>query len=87
MAWKGTVRGNVVVLDESARLPDGARVEVHLVEAGRSPDDPFAALLARRAANAGLRVRMDEIIEEDKREREEHPDTSRQPRTLADAER
>jgi hypothetical protein len=75
MAWKGTVKGNVVVLDGSAHPPDGARVEVHLVEATRGADDPFEALLARRAANAGLRVGLDEIIEEEKREHEEHPDT------------
>jgi hypothetical protein len=67
MGWQGTVKGNVVVLDENARLPDGTRVEVHL--AGREPssDDPFTALLARRAAHAGLHVGMDEIIEEDRK--------------------
>jgi hypothetical protein len=71
MAWRGTVNGNVVVLDDDAHPPDGARVEVHLVAATRGADDPFAALLARRTANAGLRVGMDEIIEEEKQEREE----------------
>jgi hypothetical protein len=75
MACSGTVKGNVVVLDEDAHLPDGARVEVRLTEATRTSFDPFAALLERRAANAGLRVGMDEIIEEEKQEREEHPDT------------
>jgi hypothetical protein len=67
MVWHGTVKGNVVVLDENASLPDGTRVEVHLAEVERSSDDPFAALLARRAAHAGVHVGMDEIIEEDRK--------------------
>lgn len=66
MAWMGIVKGSLVVLDENARPPDGARVEVRLAEPTRGADDPFAALRARRAANAGLRVGMDEIIEEDR---------------------
>jgi hypothetical protein len=75
MGWQGTVKGNVVVLDEKVHLPDGTRVEVHLAEVEPNSDDPFTALLARRAAYAGVHVGMDEIIEEDKREREEHSDT------------
>jgi hypothetical protein len=71
---RGVVRGNVVVLDETTRLPDGTVVEIRVPEATAAHEDPFAALLARRAANANLRVRMDEIIEEDKQERETHPD-------------
>lgn len=32
MTYRGTVREGVVVLDEPVRLPDGARVDVSLVE-------------------------------------------------------
>jgi hypothetical protein len=31
MAWKGTVVGKTVVIEEGAGLPDGAAVEVRLV--------------------------------------------------------
>lgn len=74
MTCKGVVRGNVVELDEGTRLPEGTVVEIRVPDASEPHEDPFAALLARRAANAGLNVHMDEIIEEDKQERELHPD-------------
>jgi hypothetical protein len=32
MTAKGTVKGNIVVLDEGEKLPDGARVEVRVIE-------------------------------------------------------
>src|SRR5713226_7043600 len=95
MTCKGVVRGNTVCLEGKARLPEGAAVEVRVLDpwevevvggtpAGASTDtsdaesvrdeDPFKALLVRRAANAGLRVNMDEIIEEEKQDREERFD-------------
>ena len=32
MIAKGTVKGNIVVLDEGESLPDGARVEIGVIE-------------------------------------------------------
>jgi hypothetical protein len=81
MTWRGVVKGNVVVLEESAGLPEGTVVEIRIPEANEAREDPFAALLARRAANAALHVHMDEILEEDKQEREAHPDTWLSPRS------
>lgn len=75
MSWKGIVKGNVVVLEENMHLPDGARVEVRVTETTISREEAFARVLAQRTANAGLHIHMEEIIEEDKQEREEHPDT------------
>jgi hypothetical protein len=75
MTCKGIVRGNVVVLEEEARLPEGASVEVVLMGTATSGEDAFAHVLQQRAANAGLQVHVDELIEEEKREREEYPDT------------
>jgi hypothetical protein len=94
MTCKGVVKGNTILLEDQASLPDGATVEVRVldpVEVGAETDrhngagagardtasggeDPFEALLARRTANAGLRVNMDEIIEEEKQDREERFD-------------
>jgi hypothetical protein len=36
MTYRGTVQKGVVVLDEPARLPDGAKVEVSLIDADTS---------------------------------------------------
>lgn len=36
MTYRGTVQKGVVVLDDPGRLPDGAKVEVSLVEADTS---------------------------------------------------
>ena len=69
---KGIVKDNVVVLEEGAHLPDGAEVEVRLLEHSFRRDDVFAQVLANRITRY---VGMDQIIEGDKQEREEHPDT------------
>ena len=37
MTYRGTVQNGVVVLDEPAKLPNGAKVEVLLVDAPRPP--------------------------------------------------
>jgi hypothetical protein len=95
MTCKGVVKGNTILLEEQAHLPEGAAVEVRILDpsevrepteannkastsatqaAIRSGEDPFEALLARRVANAGVRVNMDEIIEEEKQDREERVD-------------
>jgi hypothetical protein len=92
MTWRGVVKGNVIVLDENARLPEGTVVEIRMTDAqrptsasrpgaGEVHEDPFAELLARRAANATLHVHMDELLEEEKQEREAHPDTWLSPRS------
>ena len=73
---KGIVKDNIVVLEDGARLPDGAEVEVRLIERLLTRDDAFARVLANRITRS---VGMDEIIEEDKKEREEHPDTWLKP--------
>jgi hypothetical protein len=73
---KGVVKENTVVLEQGAHLPDGAEVEVRLVEHPSARDETFARVLANRITHY---VGMDEIIEEDKREWEEHPDTWLKP--------
>lgn len=90
MTCRGVVKGNTILLEDRAHLPEGAAVEVRVLDSGEAEgvndqhngasagardtaggdEDPFEALLARRAANAGLRVNMDEIIEEEKQDRE-----------------
>ena len=69
---KGIVKNNVVFLEEGAHLPEGAQVEVWLIEHAPAPYEAFTRVLANRITHY---VGMDEIIEEDKQEREEHPDT------------
>jgi hypothetical protein len=66
---KGVVKNNVVVLEEGAHLPDGAEVEVRLIDHALSRDEAFNDVLARPIRRP---IGMDQIIEEDKREREEH---------------
>jgi hypothetical protein len=75
MTVLGKVKGNTIVLDDGACLPEGARVEVRLLpEPQISRDEAFAAVLRQRELNAGLRIGVDELLEEDRREREEHWD-------------
>jgi hypothetical protein len=69
---KGIVKNNVVLLEEGAHLPEGAQVEVRLIEHSPAPHEAFARVLANRITRY---VGMDKLIEEDKQEREEHPDT------------
>jgi hypothetical protein len=68
---KGIVKGNVVMLEEGVHLPDGAEVEVRLSAPLVRRDEVFARVLAKRITR---NIGMDQIIEEDKQEREEHPD-------------
>lgn len=78
--YQGTVKDNTIVLDQNVRLPEGAKVEVRVeqppVKAAEKPSraEVFARVLAARAANAGLRVGIDELIEEEKQDREERFD-------------
>jgi hypothetical protein len=73
---KGIVKGNVVILEEGIYLPDGAEVEVRLSAPSFGRDEAFARVLANRIRR---HVGMDQIIEEDKQEREAHPDTWLKP--------
>ena len=61
-----------MLLEEGAHLPDGTQVEVRLIEHPPAPHEAFTCVLANRITRY---VGMDEIIEEDKQEREEHPHT------------
>ena len=77
--YEGVVKDNAIVLDPHVRLPEGARVEVRVaepqeVEAEGQKEDPFEALLRRRAAYSGRHIGMDEIIEEEKKDREQRFD-------------
>jgi len=69
---KGIVKENIVMLEKGVHLPDGAEVEVRLVERPLTRDDAFTRVLTNRITRP---IGMAEIIEEDKKEREEHPDT------------
>jgi hypothetical protein len=69
---KGIVKKNIVMLEKGVHLPDGAEVEVRLVESPLTHDAAFTRVLTNRITRP---IGMVEIIEEDKKEREEHSDT------------
>lgn len=69
---KGIVKENIVMLEKGVHLPDGAEVEVRLVERSSARGEAFTRVMANRITRP---IDMAEIIEEDKKEREEHPDT------------
>jgi hypothetical protein len=69
---KGVVKDNVVLLEAGTQLPNGAEVEVRLLERPLTRQEVFARVRTHRIQHP---VGMDEIIAEDKQEREEHPDT------------
>lgn len=69
---KGVVKDNMVLLEAGAQLPDGAEVEVRFLEFPRTRQEVFARVRAHRILRP---VGMDEIMTEDKDEREEHLDT------------
>lgn len=75
--YRGVVKGNVVVLDRDVWLPEEAIVEVRIVP--QEEPDVFARVLEQRAANTGYRVDIDEILAEDRSEREEASDTWMSP--------
>jgi hypothetical protein len=68
---KGIVKNNAVVLEEGAQLPEGAEVEVRLIEHSETRQEVFARVLANRIHHY---VGIDELIEQDKEEREERVD-------------
>ena len=69
---KGVVKDNMVFLEAGVRLPEGAEVEVRLLDRRWIRQEVFARVRAQRIMRI---VGMEEILAEDKREREEHPDT------------
>jgi len=74
MTAKGTVKGNIVVLDEGEKLPDGARVEVRVIEETLPTEelerrnDVFNRIIAHSIHRP---VGMDEILREAKQALEE----------------
>lgn len=69
---KGIVKDNGVLLEEGMQLPEGAEGEVRLLDHPMTCQEAFARVRAHRITRD---VGMDTIIEEDKPEREEYPDT------------
>jgi len=69
---KGIVKGNTVVLEQGAALPDGTEVEVRPLRSAEELEKAFAGVRANRIDRY---VGIEEIIEDDKREREERIDS------------
>jgi hypothetical protein len=76
--FNGTVKNNVIVLENGAYLPEGAIVEVRIKH---DPEQEAKLLEERRAAIQRILdhqipgpIGLAEIIEEDKRERDEQFD-------------
>jgi hypothetical protein len=75
--YKGTVKNNVVVLEAGTHLPEGTEVEVRVPSRRRRRDEEaFRRLLSDPITRP---VGMEEIIEEDKKEREERWDVGGNP--------
>jgi hypothetical protein len=80
--YEGVVKDNAIVLDPHVRLPEGARVEVRVdarashEEEERLPSrqEVCEAILKHRATYEGRRIDIDELIEEEKQDREERFD-------------
>ena len=65
-----------MILEEGAYLPEGAEVEARLSAPSFGHDEAFVRVLANRIT---CYVGIDQIIEEDKPEREEHSNTWLKP--------
>ena len=68
--YKGVVKNNVIVLENGVQLPEGAKVEVRLPKK-LSEEKRRQAFERIRRNPITHYVGIDEIIEEDKKEREE----------------
>jgi hypothetical protein len=66
--YKGIVQNHVVVLEKDVQLPDGTEVEVCLPTKPKTREEAFLRLLNNPITRF---IGIDQIIEEDKREREE----------------
>ena len=69
---KGIVKDNTVLLENGVQLPEGAEVEVRLLDRSPTRQEVFARVRAHRIMRA---IGMEEILADDKQEHEEHPDT------------
>lgn len=49
MTYTGQVKNGVIALDDAVPLPEGARVEVELLESPLHVDDDLSAVLLRHA--------------------------------------
>ncbi len=78
MTAKGTVKGNIVVLDEGEKLPDGARVEVQVIEQTFSAEEAIRRILSNPITKP---LGLSELLREDRQEREERFDRWMQPET------
>ncbi len=76
MKAKGTVKGNIVVLDEGEKLPDGARVEVRVIEEPLSAEEAIKRILGNPITKP---LGMLELLREDRKEREERFDRWMKP--------
>jgi hypothetical protein len=72
MVCKGIVKDQVILLEEGVQLPEGAAVEVRVLERPLTRPEVFARVRAHRIRRP---VGMAAILEDDTREREEHADT------------
>jgi hypothetical protein len=71
MTAKGTVKGNIVILDEGEKLPDGARVEIRVIEEPLSAEEleRRKEVFQRVLAHAIHRlVGMDDILRESRQD-------------------
>jgi hypothetical protein len=68
--YRGIVKDGVIVLEGGARLPEGVIVEVRVMER----QDRIAAIDRLLATPIDRPIGMDEILAEDRREREERYD-------------
>jgi hypothetical protein len=68
--FKGTVKNNVIVLENGVQFPEGTKVEVRLPKKLSEENQKQAFERIRRNPITHY-VGIDEIIEEDKKEREE----------------
>jgi hypothetical protein len=66
--FKGTVKNNVVVLEDGVHLPDGTEVDVCVPARRRDRAEAFQRVLDSQVHRY---VGIDEVIERDKRARDE----------------
>jgi hypothetical protein len=65
---KGVVKDNMVLLEEGAQLPEGAEVEVRLLDCPTTRQEAFARVRANRITRD---VGMDAIIAADKQDHDD----------------
>jgi len=68
---RGIIRGRTVLLEKEVSLPEGTQVEVTLWAPPSSKEAAIERVLKHGLQNAVYKVGIDELIEEDRAEREE----------------